>query len=126
MANLDKFMMLQYLVADMPKSKEFYADKLGLKIAADYRQSDEAWWVSLALPEGGVTVTLTTFGQEHMTKGIQVLYFGTKDLETAHKEFAAKGVEVTDIKNDLHGPGSNVKFFQLHDPDGNLIHVEQI
>lgn len=123
---INKFMMLQYVVSDMPKSKEFYSDKLGLEISADYRQSDEAWWVSLAMPEGGVTITLTTFGQKGMTPGIQVLYFGTKDLEAAHKAFAAKGVDVTEIKHDLHGPGSGTKFFQLHDPDQNLIHVEQI
>jgi catechol 2,3-dioxygenase-like lactoylglutathione lyase family enzyme len=126
MAAIEKFMMLQYVVKDMPKSKQFYADKLGLKVTADYRQSDEAWWVSLGLPEGGVTVTLTTFNQKGMTPGIQVLYFGAKDLESAHKEFSAKGVDVTDIKNDLHGPGSGTKFFQLHDPDNNLIHIEQI
>lgn len=57
---VDKFMMFSMTVSDMPKAKEFYADKLGLEITADYRQDEDRWWVSLALPEGGVTITLKT------------------------------------------------------------------
>lgn len=121
---IDKFMMFHIAVSNMPKAKEFYADKLGLKIEKDYRQDDSRWWVALTLPVGGVTITLTTY-HAHMKLGTMTLYFGTSDVTAAHKELSDKGVEVTEIKDDLHGPGSAVKFFQLHDPDGNLIHIEQ-
>lgn len=121
---IDKFMMCHIAVNDMPKAKEFYADKLGLKIAQDYRQDDNNWWVALTMPEGGVTVTLTTH-HGHMQPGTMTIYFATSDINEAHKELSSKGVEVTEIKDDLHGPGSGVKFFQLKDPDGSLIHVEQ-
>ena len=43
MQTIDKLMMLAVVVSDMPKAKEFYADKLGLKVTSDYRQSDERW-----------------------------------------------------------------------------------
>jgi catechol 2,3-dioxygenase-like lactoylglutathione lyase family enzyme len=121
---IDKFMMLQVAVADMPKAKEFYADKLGLKIVSDYRQDDNNWWVALTLPEGGVTVTLTTHHM-HMKPGTMTLYFATSDITAANKKLRDKGVEAGEVKDDLHGPGSGVKFFQFKDPDGNLIHVEQ-
>jgi len=121
---IDKFMMLQVAVEDMPKAKEFYADKLGLKVTQDYRQDDTNWWVALSLPEGGVTITLTTHHM-HMKPGTMTLYFATSDITAANKELHDKGVEVGEVKDDLHGPGSGVKWFNFKDPDGNLIHIEQ-
>jgi catechol 2,3-dioxygenase-like lactoylglutathione lyase family enzyme len=61
MQTVDKLMMLAIGVSDMPRAKAFYEDKLGLKVRTDYRQDDDHWWVSLTRPEGGVTITLTTF-----------------------------------------------------------------
>ena len=123
MQTVNKLMMLAINVSDMPKAKAFYADKLGLKVTTDYRQDDAHWWVSLNLPEGGVTITLTTF---HNTKtSPMTLWFATADLSAAHKALGDKGVSVSKIGDDLHGPGSGVKWFNFTDPDGNLIHLEQ-
>ena len=58
---VDKLMMFSMAVSDMSKAKAFYADKLGLKVMTDYRQDDNHWWVSLAFPEDGASITLTTF-----------------------------------------------------------------
>lgn len=124
MSTITKFMMLQMAVSDMPKAKEFYVEKLGLKITADYRQDDNNWWVSLEMPEGGVTVTLTTHNA-HMQPGMVTLYFGTQDIEAAHKELAGKGIDVSEVQDDLHGPGSGTKWFNFRDLDGNLVHIEQ-
>ena len=49
---VDKLMMFKMAVSDMPKAKAFFADKLGLKVATDYRRDEHNWWVSLTLPEG--------------------------------------------------------------------------
>jgi catechol 2,3-dioxygenase-like lactoylglutathione lyase family enzyme len=38
---IDKLMMFIVAVSDMPKAKEFYADRLGLKVTKDYRQDDD-------------------------------------------------------------------------------------
>lgn len=122
---INKLTMFQLAVTDMPKAKEFYADTLGLKVAIDYRQDDAHWWVSLELPEGGVTVTLSSH-HAHMTPGAATLYFATSDIGDAHKALSDKGIKTTEIKNDLHGPGSNVKFFTLNDTEGNMIHIEQV
>jgi len=122
---VDKFMMLQIAVSDMPKAKKFYTDKLGLKVETDYRQDDNNWWVALALPKGGITITLTTH-HAHMKPGTMTLYFGTSDIAAAHKELSDKDVKVSDIQDHLHGPGSGVKWFNFKDLDGNLIHMEQV
>ena len=119
---VDKITMFQMAVSDMQTAKEFYLDKLGLEVVKDYRQDDDNWWVSLNAPEGGVTVTLTTH-HGHMKPGALTLYFKTADVIAAHKALSDKGVKVSDVKNDLYGPGSGVQWFNFEDPDGNLIHI---
>ena len=117
-------MMLAVAVSDMAKAKAFYANKLGLKITQDYRQDDDHWWVALTLPESGVTITLSTF-HENTKPGAMKLWFGTSDITAAHNELGGNGVKVSEIKDDLHGPGSGVKWFQFKDPDGNQVILEQ-
>lgn len=119
-----KLTMLQVAVSDMNKAKKLYADALGLKITIDYRQDDDNWWVSLVSEEGDVTITLTTY-KGHMQPGTATLYFATADIQAAHDELASKGIEVSDVQDDLHGPGSGTKWFNFKDDDGSLIHIEQ-
>jgi catechol 2,3-dioxygenase-like lactoylglutathione lyase family enzyme len=125
MKKIKKLMMLAVAVKDMPKAKAFYSDELGLEVASDYRQDDGHWWVAFNLPEGGVTITLSTF-HENVKPGAIKLWFGTSDISAAHKELSDKGIKVSNVADDLHGPGSGVKWFNFHDPDGNQIILEQV
>src|SRR5512143_163527 len=104
---IDKLTMLYLPVSDMQKAKEFYSEKLGLKVVQDYRQDDDNWWVSLTLPDGGVTITLSTHHGK-MEPGNMTMYFATPDVDAAHKELSGKSVKVSEVKNDLYGPGSGV------------------
>ncbi len=124
MQTVNQLMMLSIVVSDMPKAKEFYVDKLGLKKTIDYRQDDDNWYVTFTLPAGGAAITLSTF-QENIKPGTMRLYFETSDVAAAHKELSDKGVEADEVQDDLFGPGSGVKFFNLEDPDGNQILVVQ-
>jgi catechol 2,3-dioxygenase-like lactoylglutathione lyase family enzyme len=121
---LNKLMMFSIAVRDMPKAKAFYVDKLGLKVVTDYRKDEANCWVSLSLPEGGASITLTT-AHENMKPGAMRLYFASSDVAAAHKELSAKGAKVNDVKDDLFGPGSGVKWFNLEDPDGNQVLLVQ-
>jgi hypothetical protein len=49
----------------------------------------------------------------------------TSDVAAAHKELSNKGVKVNEVKDDLFGPGSGVKWFNLGDPDGNEVLLAQ-
>lgn len=119
MKTFDKFVMFSMAVADMVSARDFYADKLGFKITSDYRQNDNNWWVSLDLPGGGMTITLTT-AHENMKPGTMKLYLSTPDIQATYKQLTAKGVKLTSgITDDLYGPGSGVKWFSFDDPDGN-------
>lgn len=111
-------------VTDMPKAKEFYAERLGLEVTQDYRQDDDNWWVTLTFPEGGATITLST-NHAHMQPGTMNVYFATSDVVAAHEELSGKGVKVSEVQDDLYGPGSGVKFITFDDPDGSKILLVQ-
>ena len=115
---VDKLTMFNLAVSDMPKAKAFFADTLGLKVTKDYRQDDQNWWVTLTTHEGGISINLSRYGEQIIKPGTVAVYFKTSDLASAHKKLSKKGAKVTDIQDDLFGPGSGVKFFQLEDPDG--------
>ena len=125
MSTIDKLIMLQMGVTDMAKSKKFYADTMGFAVTTDYGQGDRHW-VSLSFPNGGVTITLTTFLGEHLQPGTMSLYVATPDIQQAFDELTAKGVQPTNpISDDLYGPGSGVKWFRVADPDGNELTIVQ-
>jgi hypothetical protein len=52
-------------------------------------------------------------------------YFATSNIAEAHKDLSAKGVKVSEIQDNLFGPGSGVKWFILADPDGNEVFLVQ-
>lgn len=122
----NKVMMCAMNVGDMVKSKEFYAEKLGFKISTEYRQDDDNWWVTLALPEGGATLTLSraSVSPESIKPGTLAVYLETSDVEAAHAEVSGK-VKVEDVQNDLFGPGSGVRWFNVEDPDGTRVFFVQ-
>ena len=125
---VNKLTMVSVVVSDMKRAKEFYAEKLGLEVATDYRRNDDNWWVTLTLPGGGASITLarsSTTHNEPPKPDTLGFYLSTSDIGVAHKELNEKGVKANEIKDDLYGPGSGVKWFNLDDPDGNQVLVAQ-
>ena len=122
MAN-EKIMMVMIAVTDMAKAKAFYAEQLGFQVTVDYGEGAQHW-VTLELPGGGPSLTLSTL-HGNMKPGTMRLYLATSNIEAAHNELNAKGIKVNEVKDDLYGPGSGVKWFDLRDPDGNLWQVVQ-
>jgi catechol 2,3-dioxygenase-like lactoylglutathione lyase family enzyme len=124
---VNKFIMLSIAVSDVKKAKEFYAEKLGLEVVTDYRRSDDNWWVTLTPPGGGTSITLARSSSVKKTTqpGTLSFYLSTSDIAAAHKELTEKGVKANEVQDDLYGPGSGVKWFNLDDPDGNQVLVAQ-
>ena len=125
---VNQLSMVSVLVSDMKKAKDFYADKLGLEVVTDYRQNDNNWWVTLTFPGGATNITLarsSTTHNEPPKPGTLSFYFATSDIAASHRTLNEKGVEVGEIMDNLYGPGSGVKFFQLKDPDGTQVTFAQ-
>jgi predicted enzyme related to lactoylglutathione lyase len=111
-------------VSEMAQATTFYAEQLGFQVTADFGKG-EHHWVTLALPGGGPSLVLTT-SKGNIQPGWTTLYLSTSDIAALHTDLASKGVAVTDIKDDLLGPGSGVKWFNVADPDGNSWNVAQL
>jgi catechol 2,3-dioxygenase-like lactoylglutathione lyase family enzyme len=125
MTAIGRLSQLMIGVAAMEASKRFYADVMGFVVTVDYGKGD-AHWVNLSIPDGGMTLTLTTYLDDHLEPGTMSLYFATPDIQQAFDELTAKGVEPTEqISDDLYGPGSGVKWFRFADPDGNVLTIAQ-
>ena len=125
MMSIGRLTQLMMGVTDMEESKRFYADVLGFAVTQDYGKGD-AHWVNVSLPDGGVTLTLTTYLGNHLQPGTMSLYLATPNIQQAFDEVTAKGVEPTDqISDDLYGPGSGVRWFRFTDPDGNVLTIAQ-
>jgi catechol 2,3-dioxygenase-like lactoylglutathione lyase family enzyme len=125
MKAIGRLTQLMMGVKAMEESKRFYADVLGFDVTQDYGKG-AAHWVNVSFPDGGVSLTLTTYLDSHLQPGTMSLYLATPDIQQAFDELTAKGVEPTDqIADDLYGPGSGVKWFRFTDPDGNVLTVAQ-
>jgi catechol 2,3-dioxygenase-like lactoylglutathione lyase family enzyme len=114
---VDKITMFHLAVSDLDKAKEFYADKLGLTAAGGGQ------WITLELPGGGTSITLTTF-HEHMKPGALKLYLSSPDVEASLKELSAKGITPVKEGHDWgtwDGKETGGKWFEVVDPDGNHI-----
>jgi catechol 2,3-dioxygenase-like lactoylglutathione lyase family enzyme len=128
MSKVNKLSMVSVVVSDMKKAKEFYAEKLGLEVATDYRQNDDNWWVMLTFPGGGASLTLSrssTTSNEPPKPGTLGFYFSTSDIAAAYQALNEKGVQTGEVRDNLYGPGSGVKFLQFPDPDGNQVTFAQ-
>lgn len=119
----EKLLMVSMAVTEMGSAKAFYAEQLGWSVTKDEGQ-DEQHWVNLELPGGGASLTLTTMHQ-NMKPGTMKFYLSTSNIKAMYDELKAKGVKLNEVENDLYGPGSGVKWFDLHDPDGNQWIVAQ-
>jgi catechol 2,3-dioxygenase-like lactoylglutathione lyase family enzyme len=125
MAAIGGLTQLMMGVTDMEESKKFYADVMEFAVTQDYGKGN-ARWVNVSFPDGGVTLTLTTYLGNHLQPGTMSLYVAAPDIQRAYDELTARDVEPTDqISDDLYGPGSGVKWFRFTDPDGNVLTIAQ-
>jgi catechol 2,3-dioxygenase-like lactoylglutathione lyase family enzyme len=116
-----KLELIPVPVTDVDRAKAFYVDKVGFNPDHDHQVSDDLRFVQLTPPGSGCSISIGT-GLTTMPPGsLEGLQLVVKDIEEAHRELAARGVEVSDIQ-DL--PWGSFVFFA--DPDGNRWNVQQI
>jgi catechol 2,3-dioxygenase-like lactoylglutathione lyase family enzyme len=134
MKNFEAITTAQVWVLDQQKALDFYVDKLGLEIKADYTQGTFRWLTvgvpGEALPEiallvpGPPVMDEKTAGQvrELLTKGaLGGLVMRTEDCFGLYERLKAKGVEFTQAATE-HGYGIDCG---IRDPFGNQIRVLQ-
>jgi catechol 2,3-dioxygenase-like lactoylglutathione lyase family enzyme len=120
-------------VTDVDRAKEFYADKLGFHVDHDTKINDDVRIVQLTPPGSGCSIVIGKGAVPNMTPGsLKGLQLVVPDIEAAHKELVAGGVQVSDVQvvgenpRPTPHPLDNVGFVFFDDPDGNSWAVQQI
>lgn len=119
-------------VADLDRAKTFYADKLGFNIDHDTQVNETTRVIQLTPPGSGCSVVIGKGIVEMLPGSLKGLHLVVSDLNQAHAQLKARGVEVSDITvmgknpNPQADPLDNVGFVFFSDPDGNGWAVQQI
>ena len=112
-------------VADVDRAKAFYSEKAGFAIDVDHQPSEEFRIVQLTPPGSGCSIMVGK-GAIHTAPGsVQGLQLVVDDIEAAHAELSARGLEISPIRHfedgvwldGKGGPWNSFAFFD--DPDGN-------
>ncbi|APE37538.1 glyoxalase [Nocardia mangyaensis] len=120
-------------VSDIDRAKRFYAERLGFVVDHDTVVGDDIRVVQLTPPGSGCSIVIGKGAVPEMPPGsLKGLQLVVPDIEQAHAELVARGVEVTDVQvlgqNPAEAPHplDNVGFVFFSDPDGNGWAVQQI
>ena len=108
-------------VSDVDRAKAFYTGKAGFNADHDHTVSEEIRFVQLTPPGSACSIAIgkgLVEGEPGSVKGLQMV---VADIEAAHAELVARGVDVTEINDLAWG-----RFVFFADPDGNKWAVQQL
>lgn len=107
-------------VTDVDRAKAFY-EQVGFVLDHDHTVSDEIRFVQITPPGSACSIALGK-GLTKMAPGsLDGLQVVVTDIEAAHADLTARGIQVTDIVDLPFG-----SFVYFADPDGNGWAVQQI
>jgi predicted enzyme related to lactoylglutathione lyase len=112
--------LLMLLVSDVPRSKAFYTEYMGLEVVPEF-SSDE--FVMLRSRTGGSSLALQDATKETygvpLTHGGIIPGFEVEDADAIYQQWKAKSVEILGEVTDM-GAG---RVFTAKDPEGHYIQV---
>ena len=110
-------------VSDQDKSLEFYTEKLGFEVRADVPFGEADRWLEVAPPGSAAAIAIMPPRPGETPNNTQsCVAFTTDDLDAAHAELKARGV---DVDEPMGGEGPVPRMFFFRDLDqNNLLLVE--
>jgi predicted enzyme related to lactoylglutathione lyase len=114
-----KLELIAIPVTDVDRAKAFY-EQVGFVLDHDHTVSEEIRFVQLTPPGSACSIALGK-GLTQMAPGsLDNMQVVVTDIEAAHADLTARGIEVTDIVDLPFG-----SFVYFADPDGNGWAVQQ-
>jgi len=115
-----KLELIAIPVSDVDRAKAFYEEKAGFNIDHDHTVSEEMRFVQVTPPGSACSIAFGRGIVDSPVGSVQGLQLVVSDIETAHKELAGRGVDVSEIADLAWG-----SFVYFRDPDGNGWAVQQ-
>ena len=136
-----KFEIVVIPVSDVDRAKEFYGEKLGWRLDADYDNGKDFRVIQFTPPGSGCSIIFGKNVTAAAPGSSQGLYLIVSDIEAARKELLSRGIQISQVFHDaggvyagtdepylfgrirVSGPDpehrSYRSFASFHDPDGN-------
>ena len=114
-----KLEMIVLPVSDIDRAKAFY-EKVGFHADHDIPVSDEIRFVQLTPPGSACSIALGKGITDMAPGSLDNMQVVVADIEEAHRDLSARGIEVSDIDDQPWG-----SFVYFADPDGNRWSVQQ-
>ena len=108
-------------VSDVDRAKDFYVNKVGFNADYDERPGGGIRFVQLTPPGSACSITIGEGLTEAEPGTAPMLQMVVSDIQAAHDQLAANGVEVSDIAVLEWG-----HFVYFADPDGNKWAVQYL
>jgi catechol 2,3-dioxygenase-like lactoylglutathione lyase family enzyme len=114
-------------VADVDRTKAFYAEKVGFNVDldvnadTDHRVSDERRVVQLTPPGSACSIAFGIGVVDTLPGSVQGLHLVVSDINAARAELVDRGVAVGEVQ-DLGG----ILYAPFSDPDGNGWTLQQL
>ena len=127
-------------VSDVDRAAAFYVEKAGFTLDVDYHPSADFRVVQLTPPGSTCSIQIGTGLTEAPPGSTRSTYLIVSDIEAAHRELSARGVDVSEVRHkapidDWKGgwrPGPDperrnyASFADFTDPDGNTWVLQEI
>ena len=108
-------------VSDVDRAKAFYTDKVGFNADHDHRVNDALRFVQLTPPGSACSIAIGQGITPAAPGSVQGLQMVLADVQAAHDQLLARGVEVGDVQDLGWG-----LFIFFKDPDGNSWAIQQL
>jgi catechol 2,3-dioxygenase-like lactoylglutathione lyase family enzyme len=116
-----KLELVSIPVSDVDRAKAFYVDRVGFDADHDHVVSDDMRFVQLTPPGSHCSIAIGKGLTDAAPGSVQGMQLVVSDVEAAHEQLAAAGVDVSEVQ---HFPWGSFVFFA--DPDGNRWAVQEI
>ena len=111
---ISSFEIISVPVADQERAKQFYRDTLGFELLREESMGPSGKWIQLA-PQGcSTTIALVSWFDAMRPGGLQGVMLNSTDIDGDHQELSARGLALTEIKQEPWG-----RYSMFKDPDGN-------
>jgi predicted enzyme related to lactoylglutathione lyase len=118
---LEKIAFVTYPIVDVPRARDFYENKLGLKIGLNGHQGDK-WWIEYDLPGGGCLALTNFTDTKPSTSAGGTVAFEVQNLDELIARLEASGVE---FKSGVIA-GPNCRMAVCVDSEGNSLLLHQL
>ena len=113
--------LIQVPVSDVDRAIAFYTEKAGFNLDHDHAVSDEIRFVQVTPPGSACSFAIGNGLTEMPPGSVDGLQLVVDDIEAAHADLSARGVEVSEIQDFPWG-----RFVFFSDPDGNRWAVQAL